>query len=137
MPSRVLARLYALTGEGRYADRLEAMSVAFGVILTRAPVMMSGFVGALDWLNRHEAVGVVGEGAAAEALARAVWEGAPGPTVVMRGSGDGESVVPQLQGKILVGGAPAAYVCHGFACRPPVTTPEALRAQLTEGAPTV
>ena len=135
--SRVLARLYALTGEGRYADRLEAMSVAFGVIVTRAPVMMSGFVGALDWLDRHEAVGVVGEGAAAEALARAVWEGAPGPTVVMRGSGDGESVVPQLQGKILVGGAPAAYVCHGFACRPPVTTPEALRVLLAEGAPTV
>jgi uncharacterized protein YyaL (SSP411 family) len=30
-----------------------------------------------------------------------------------------------------VGGAPAAYVCRQFTCRPPVTTAEALAAELT------
>ena len=84
--ARVLARLYALTGDGLYADRLEAMAVAFGVILTRAPVIMSGFVAALDWLDRHQAVAVVGDDAdpATQALVRTVWEGPPGPVLVMR-----------------------------------------------------
>ena len=138
--ARVLARLYAMTGEGLYADRLEAMAAAFGVILTRAPVMMSGFVTALDWLERHQAVAVVGDDAdpATQALVRAVWEGPPGPTLVMRhapAAGDAESAVPQLQGKTPLDGAPAAYVCHGFACSAPVTTPEALRGLLASDLP--
>ena len=138
--ARVLARLYALTGDGLYADRLEAMAVAFGVILTRAPVMMSGFVAALDWLDRHQAVAIVGDGAdpATQALLRAVWQGPPGPTVVMpqlAGRDGGESAVPQLQGKTPLDGAPAAYVCHGFACSPPVTAPEDLRALLASDSP--
>ena len=138
--ARVLARLYAMTGEGLYADRLEAMAVAFGVILTRAPVMMSGLVAALDWLDRHRAVAVVGDDAdpATQALVRAVWEGPPGPTLVMRhapAAGRAESAVPQLQGKTPLDGAPAAYVCHGFACSAPVTTPEALRGLLASDPP--
>ena len=138
--ARVLARLYAMTGEGLYADRLEAMAGAFGVILTRAPVMMSGFVAALDWLHRHRAVAVVGDDAdpATQALVRAVWEGPPGPTLVMRHAADegrAESAVPQLQGKAPLDGAPAAYVCHGFACSAPVTTPEALRGLLAADPP--
>ncbi|MXY78130.1 MAG: thioredoxin domain-containing protein [Chloroflexi bacterium] len=138
--ARVLARLYAMTGEGLYADRLEAMAGAFGVILTRAPVMMSGFVAALDWLHRHRAVAVVGDDAdpATQALVRAVWDGPPGPTLVMRhapGEGHAESTVPQLQGKTPLDGAPAAYVCHGFACSAPVTTPEALRGLLGSDLP--
>ncbi len=138
--ARVLARLYAMTGEGLYADRLEAMAAAFGVILTRAPVMMSGFVAALDWLDRHRAVAVAGDDAdpATQALVRAVWEGPPGPTLVMRhapAEGRAESAVPQLQGKTPLDGAPAAYVCHGFACSAPVTTPEALRGLLASDPP--
>jgi uncharacterized protein YyaL (SSP411 family) len=40
--------------------------------------------------------------------------------------------VPLLEGRQLIAGAPAAYVCRGFTCRLPVTTPEDLRAQLAD-----
>ena len=46
--------------------------------------------------------------------------------------GGGE--IPLLTGRGLVGGAPAAYVCRGFACLAPVTDPEALRAALSGAA---
>jgi uncharacterized protein YyaL (SSP411 family) len=55
--------------------------------------------------------------------------GVPG-LVVALGPGD-TADVPLLEGRGLVGGEPAAYVCRGFACSAPVTTPAELRAQLS------
>jgi uncharacterized protein YyaL (SSP411 family) len=42
----------------------------------------------------------------------------------------GGPAVALLAGRGLVNGAPAAYVCRKFACRLPVTSPEALQAEL-------
>jgi uncharacterized protein len=50
------------------------------------------------------------------------------------GSGSGGSpaaeAVPLLAGRGLVAGGPAAYVCRGFTCQAPVTTPAAVRETL-------
>jgi uncharacterized protein YyaL (SSP411 family) len=58
--------------------------------------------------------------------ARAV---APGGTVVVAGPPDARGV-PLLAHRSLVDGAPAAYVCRGFVCDRPVTTPDELTAAL-------
>jgi hypothetical protein len=60
------------------------------------------------------------------AHARAI---APGGTVVVAGDPDAPGV-PLLAHRPLVDGAAAAYVCRGFVCDRPVTTPDELTAAL-------
>jgi uncharacterized protein YyaL (SSP411 family) len=43
---------------------------------------------------------------------------------------DAQPAVPLLAERGLVGGVPSAYVCQGFVCQRPVTSPEELRALL-------
>jgi uncharacterized protein YyaL (SSP411 family) len=51
-------------------------------------------------------------------------------TVVGRREGEPVTGVPLLEGRDLVQGRSAAYVCRRYACRMPVTEPAALRADL-------
>jgi hypothetical protein len=90
--------------------------------------------GFANWLSAiHLAVegidelAVVGDGADLAAVASGRYR----PNVVLAWSLDpSASVVPLLGGRVLVDGRPTAYVCRDFACRLPVTDPEALRRQL-------
>lgn len=80
-------------------------------------------------------IAIVGERESADTQALlAVLEAQPLPQVaiaLIEGSGDPLAArLPFLQGKERLGGEATAYVCERGACRLPVTTPEALSAQL-------
>ena len=65
-------------------------------------------------------------------LLRAALHVAPPGAVFALGPGaasEGQAV-PLLDARPLVSGAPAAYVCRGFTCRAPATTPAAVRESL-------
>ncbi|MGB8963293.1 MAG: thymidylate kinase, partial [Pseudonocardiaceae bacterium] len=53
---------------------------------------------------------------------------APGGAVVL--AGEPGANAPMLEGRDLMDGVPAAYVCHGFVCDRPVTSVDDLQAQL-------
>jgi uncharacterized protein YyaL (SSP411 family) len=52
--------------------------------------------------------------------------------VIVHGMPDAPGV-PLLAQRPLVDGGPAAYLCRGFVCDRPVTTPDGLRAALADG----
>ena len=136
LAARALARMYALTADGRYADMIEAMRGAFSAYLSKAPTMLGLFVSVEDWLTNHRSVALVGPSDDPELgqMRRELWSGAPRPMMLMRGSGQ-DSDVPQLADKLMQQGRPTAYVCQGFACSSPVHSADDLRRILQEPLP--
>ena len=134
MAARVLLRLAAWTGEGRYRDAAE-----------RALRTVVAFVGRYPTGFRAVAVG---DGPRARAWSRgrdrrvARRRGDAGACSPRSGAGSGRtrcvsvaadpaaSVVPLLADRVAVDGRPTAYVCRQFVCRLPVTDVAALREQL-------
>ncbi|HET6505726.1 MAG TPA: thioredoxin domain-containing protein [Baekduia sp.] len=121
-----LLRLAALTGEARYAEAAESHLRLVAPYLGKHPQAFAQALIALEWVlgERHE-VALAGEDVAS--LAAVVREALRPGVVVAGPPGDG---VPLMEGRTPVDGRAAAYVCQGFACRLPVTEPEALRELL-------
>jgi uncharacterized protein YyaL (SSP411 family) len=117
----------------RYREAAEAGLATVGGIAGKHP----RFAG--HWLTAAEAmvsgplqvalVGPVGDPDREALLAQARLL-APGGAVVVPGEPDAAGV-PLLAGRPLIGSRPAAYVCRGFVCDLPATTPTDLAAQLT------
>jgi uncharacterized protein YyaL (SSP411 family) len=127
-----LLRLAALTGQARYERHaLDVLALA-GDLAQRYP---QGFGHLLQALDFHHApvreIALVGEDTSAlERVVRAAFR----PHVVLAG-GDGADAdgIALLDGRGLLDGEPAAYVCERFACRQPVADPAELAGVL--GAP--
>ena len=122
MLAYVLLRLARIYGN----DELERSAV--GVLrlvrplLERAPQAFGHALSALDlYLSPPRELAIVG-GPESE-VARAALAGFDPNAVVAFGPAEG---VPLLEGKELVEGRPAVYVCERFACHAPVTEPEEL-----------
>ncbi|MGH3684774.1 MAG: thioredoxin domain-containing protein [Pseudonocardiaceae bacterium] len=124
----------ALTGSASYRAAAEAAVARAGVVPAKAPQAAG------HWLTTAEAlahgpvqiavIGSAGDPVRAALAARARWA-APGGAVVL--AGEPGALDPMLAGRDLVAGVPAAYVCHGFVCDRPVTSPEDLHTQLRAG----
>ena len=113
----VLLRLARIWGD----DELERHAV--GVlrlvrdVIPRAPSAFAWALCALDLhLSPPREIAIVGD--PASEVARAALSGFDPNAVVAFGPAEG---VPLLEGKTLVDGRPAVYVCERFACRAPVT----------------
>jgi uncharacterized protein YyaL (SSP411 family) len=139
--AHVLIRLADLTGDAELEGRGGRALTLVRADMARFPQAFGTALVALDNLlaDRHE-IAVVGppDDSATAALIRAAREAAGPYDVIAAGDPDDADAVaaaPLLEGRPLVGGAPAAYVCRRFACQAPVTDPDALRALLREGAP--
>jgi uncharacterized protein YyaL (SSP411 family) len=130
----VLLRLGALTGEGRYAERAQRTLQALSGVIPRAPGGFGRLLAALAFLLATPTeVAIAGDPDAPDTQALlAVVNGAYLPSVVTAVTRPGavEAGVALLEGRAMVDGRAAAYVCHRFACRRPVTTPQDLAREL-------
>jgi uncharacterized protein len=130
-----LLRLSVFKGEERYRKRSDEVFGSAGTILARYPTALPRLLCAVDFGTAapREVVlaGTPGRDDF-EALRRAAFASSRLNRVVAHA--DTAAGVPGLEGlgsgRAAGDGAAAAYVCSGFACRAPVSTPDALAASL-------
>jgi uncharacterized protein len=127
----------ALTGEERYREAAVAALKVLPPIAAKYP--RAGGMGlsvAEALLSGPAEIAIVGpdDDPRTADLLRAALHVAPPGAVFALGSGaePAGNAVPLLTSRPLVAGGPAAYVCRGFTCQAPVTTPAALRETLSQ-----
>ncbi|MGQ0777839.1 MAG: thioredoxin domain-containing protein [Pseudonocardiales bacterium] len=123
----------ALTGSDSYRSAAQAAIARAGLIPARAPKAAGHWLTAAEALAHGPVqvavIGPAGDGVRAALDAAARWA-APGGAVVL--AGEPGSDAPMLAGRGLIEDGAAAYVCRGFVCERPVTSPEALHSQLRD-----
>jgi uncharacterized protein YyaL (SSP411 family) len=134
MAALVLLRLAALTGEGSYrtaAEKALRLVVAF---VARYPTGFANWLTAIDFaladVVELAIIGTPGDPQVERLMAPA--RKGYRPNLVVAIGDPATSVVPLLGGRFAIDGRPTAFVCRNFACRQPVTEPEALAAMLHE-----
>jgi len=133
----------ALTGSARHRAAAEAALGVLPAIVSRYPRAGGAGLSVAEALISGPAeIAIIGDPAdpRTAALHKTALHAAPAGAVIALGPGgamghagtaNAAGIVPLLAGRGLVNDAPAAYVCRDFTCLAPVTTPEALRDQLT------
>ena len=133
MAATVLLRLAALTGDGRYRQAAERALAGVGPYLERYPTAFAQWLVALELAHPGiDEVAIIGDPASPAARRLLdVLDGSFRPFhVAAAGADPAASAVPLLESRFALDGRPTAFVCRDFACRQPVTEPEALAAQL-------
>jgi len=128
----VMLRLAELTGDGSLRDAAERALGQMGQVAARYPRAFPAWLGALDFASAAVAqVAIVGDPGAADtrAMLTVARSGFQPYRVLTLGSPE-SSTLALLSGRSANGGRATAYVCHGFACRRPVSEPADLAAEL-------
>jgi uncharacterized protein YyaL (SSP411 family) len=121
----------ALSGEPRYRHAADEALATVGPLIG-GHARFAGYaaaVGEAALAGPYE-IAVATPDPAGDPLVEAAFRHAPPGTVIVAGKPDQEGV-PLLEDRPLRGGLPTAYVCKGFVCERPVTTPEDLVERLT------
>ncbi|MFL5947112.1 MAG: thioredoxin domain-containing protein, partial [Gaiellaceae bacterium] len=117
MLAYVLLRLARIYGDDELEQRAVGVLRLLGESMARGPSEFAWALNALDlYLSIPKEIAVIGP--ADSEVARAALEPFDPNAVVAFGPAEG---VPLLEGKDLVDGRPAVYVCERFACQRPVT----------------
>jgi uncharacterized protein YyaL (SSP411 family) len=126
MLAYVLLRLARIYGDDELERRAVGVLRLLGESMARGPTELAWALNALDlYLATPKEIAIAGP--PESEIARAALEPFDPNAVVAFGPAD----VPLLEGKDLVDGKPAVYVCERFACKRPATRPEELGALLT------
>jgi uncharacterized protein YyaL (SSP411 family) len=130
----LFSRLALLTDDARYREAAEGILSPLGLLASEHPTSFGRLLCALDFvIGRPREIAIIGPADSDEtrALRRAVFGRFLPNRVVAGASGPSEGAeIPLLQDRPLRDGRPTAYVCEGYVCQAPVTTPEDLAAQL-------
>jgi uncharacterized protein len=125
-----LLRLAALSGDHDLAAPAVAMLRMLHGVAPRHPTAFGHLLQAIDfYLAPTREVALVGDEIAP--LVRTFRAKLRPHAVLAGGPGTGATAVPLLEGRTLIDGLAAAYVCEDFSCRMPVTEPNELEALLT------
>jgi uncharacterized protein YyaL (SSP411 family) len=125
----------ALFGSSRHREAAVAALALVPAIASRYPRPAgTGLAVAEALLSGPVEIAVVGpadDPRTSDLLSVAMHQAPPGAVfAVGPGAPGGDGEIPLLAGRGLVREAPAAYVCRGFTCLAPVTTPADLRSAL-------
>jgi uncharacterized protein YyaL (SSP411 family) len=128
----VLLRLALLTGRAEYQRAAEGVLELLQQAMRRYPLGFARALSAADFLlSQPKEIAIIGPPGAPEtqALVDAAFEPFWPNKVVAGGAPGAAPHLPLLEGREQRNGA-MAYVCHGYVCQSPTTSPAELRRQL-------
>src|SRR5262249_32306064 len=129
----VQSRLYAATGEHSHAKRAQEIVTAFAGDFSEHYMEMATFLNAFEFSAAEEDIVIFGprNDPSPDGLVGGVLE-LSRPNRLLFLVAPGEILPPghPAEGKSMIGGRPAAYVCKGKVCSAPVTDAAALRQAL-------
>jgi uncharacterized protein len=126
LAAEAFTTLASLTGSVRYESAAEQALKASATIAARAPRFAGRALAAAETIAGGP-LEIAIAGHSPDLLRTALTEATWGTAIV---HGTPGLAVPLMEGRDLVGGRAAAYVCQKFTCRLPVVLPEDLRREL-------
>ena len=130
LAAEALQHLAAFSGDPDHLERLDRVFQSASLLVDRHPIGVGHMLAVLlVSLEPAVEVAIVGRGAARQALETVVERSYRPHVFVAVGDGTEDHGIPLLENRPVSGEA-AAYVCHGFVCRAPVESPEALVSAL-------